>query len=285
MIGGISGAKVTAIRRAMRPEFASVKRQVERAGFALGSGRLRAIAALCLMLALVAPALGWIRLYHGIERDMPVGNLFALNCVLTTFALGMFAKGKHRSLEGDLTLEGLRESHRREGHGGHEGGLAYAYALTGTAALEGTAYADFIPALATRDSSSVSSDGCGGDSGCGGWRGVRVRRLAWGSRVPEGSRPRDPPKLPTFPRDACSTNTTVEVGPASFLRAAAAQVAIPNGSRGRDPSTHSGGDGDDGASPSSLGATAAARCRAAVGVCRGAGTRRQRSRTGRSPKG
>lgn len=175
LIGANSGTRVSEIRRDMGHHYAPLRRRIEAEGLAVEGKRARAIAALSLTVALLAPAIGWACLYGGLGGGVPDRDRFGLNLILTVVALAVFGRTHHRSRAGDRLLGRLRQGGRRGGEASAAGELAHAVALFGIVALEGTAHADFIPAVAPRDASGGGcGSGCGAagdDSGCGGCGG------------------------------------------------------------------------------------------------------------------
>jgi uncharacterized protein (TIGR04222 family) len=130
-----------------------------------------------LLVALIAPVLGAIKIAVGIMRDKPVGWL-VLFCILAAIvAVRRFGQRPQRSRRGETVLARLRQEHAGVQQGWADGGgrsypVALAIALFGLGVLASSALAQLADGL--QPSSSSDGGGGGGDGGgdggggCGG---------------------------------------------------------------------------------------------------------------------
>jgi uncharacterized protein (TIGR04222 family) len=170
------GASVATLRGVVEGCAHQLVPALERAGFLLTEKQRR----LCTWLALVAPALGVIKIGVGLARDKPVGLLVFATIVTLVVAHGI-RSSRHVTAAGKAWLASMRGQHEVER--GPAGGLrddaaipiTLGIALFGTGALAGTAIADVQPVL-MRGGAESSDGGCttedgGGCDGCGGCGG------------------------------------------------------------------------------------------------------------------
>lgn len=129
-----------------------------------------------LLVALGIPALGLAKVWVGMLRDRPVGDLIILLFITTIVALIAFARRTFRSRRGDRVLWKLKTEWgpRRNPDPAQAGPeLAMLVGLFGVSMLAGTAFADMQRTLTPppgsgADGSSGCGGGCGGDGGGGG---------------------------------------------------------------------------------------------------------------------
>lgn len=130
----------------------------------------------------VLAGIGIVKITIGIGRDRPVAFLVILTIGVGIAALVQIARTPTRSVAGDEVLRLARQRHARTTRAPKNNELGLAVALVGTAALSGTAFAQYHTVRqppSTSDSSSStsnsssdsSSDSGGGGGGCGGCGG------------------------------------------------------------------------------------------------------------------
>ncbi len=123
---------------------------------------------------IVLTAIGLSKIAIGLGRDRPVAFLVVLSVGVGIAALVQLLRTPTRSTAGDDVLRLIRHRHERTTRAPKNNELGIAVALLGTAALSGTAYAQYHnvrqpPSSSdTSSSSSSSSDSSSGDSGGGG---------------------------------------------------------------------------------------------------------------------
>jgi len=124
-------------------------------------------------------ALGVAKIGIGIERDRPVAFLVVLCSVLALYVVGMLLSKPRCTREGRAVLQRARRQHVAEQRAPRTTDLPLAVALLGTAALSGSAFADYHQGRVPGDSGGSGcsgstgggGDGGGGGSGCGGCGG------------------------------------------------------------------------------------------------------------------
>ncbi len=124
-----------------------------------------------MLIAWMAPAIGFILIVVGLTREKPVGILVVLSTISIGVAL-WFANRPHRTLRGDAVLTRVREKYaaltsqaRLDESAMTTLTLPLAIGLFGASVLNGTALARIEKQLQSKDGGSVGG-GCGG--GCGG---------------------------------------------------------------------------------------------------------------------
>jgi uncharacterized protein (TIGR04222 family) len=131
------------------------------------------VAVVPLLVALLAPALGVIRIGVGVLRDKPVGILVMLCVLAATVAARQFCAPRPRTARGEAVLARLRERHAQlpqelaAGSPVVPHAASLAVALFGVGVLSSTALAQLAPALAP-SATAGGGQGTGGGDGCGG---------------------------------------------------------------------------------------------------------------------
>ena len=128
-----------------------------------------------LLLLLVVPAFGFIKIMVGLSRDRPVSFLVVLCIVSFVVALVGFARAVVRSRRGDRALALLKEANaametsaqrRPEALAGDD--LVLALGLFGMGVLAGGPLADLQAALRPKPGAASWGGTCGSGSSCGG---------------------------------------------------------------------------------------------------------------------
>lgn len=129
--------------------------------------RVRLFSALPMLLM---AGFGGAKIAVGMSRDKPVGFLVMLTIIVGVIGLGLLLSRPKRTRAGDLALTEAKQRLARAIRAPQQKELGLAVALLGTAALSGTAYAQYHQLRAPPSSSGDSSggDSSSGDSGCGG---------------------------------------------------------------------------------------------------------------------
>ena len=125
--------------------------------------RVRLFSALPLLLV---AAFGVSKIVVGLSRSKPVAFLVILTIITGVIGLGFLLARPTRTRAGDQALADAKQRHARALRAPQQKELGLAVALLGTAALSGTAYAEYHQ-LRSPPGSSGDSSGCGGDSGGG----------------------------------------------------------------------------------------------------------------------
>lgn len=164
------------------PFCAQVEEKLERLGLLTAERQRANTCTIPMLVALIVPAIGLVKIVVGIERDMPVGVLIVLSVIALVVAL-MFGTRPHRTRRGDEVLARLRKRHAApqpkdlERLGQADGGtlrlaaLPLAVGLFGPTVLHGTALAKLEEKLQANTGGNAGGGcggGCGGCSGCGG---------------------------------------------------------------------------------------------------------------------
>lgn len=126
-----------------------------------------------IVLALVGPVVlfGLAKLVVGMEREKSVGLLFFL-LVVTAFAALMIVEGRsHISRAGRALIEAYEAEHARALRAPRDAETIAAFAITGVAALAGTAFESYGRLLKSEQSGGCGSGGGCGGGGCGGCGG------------------------------------------------------------------------------------------------------------------
>jgi|CXWL01.1.fsa_nt_gi uncharacterized protein (TIGR04222 family) len=168
--------KPDAVLKKARLALDPVRRRLEARKLLLDDAAVSRARWLSVLPLLALLALGGAKIYVGIARDRPVGFLVFLTFVMTIVTLIVLFKRPSRSSAGDATLKLNLQRHERAVRAPKDAEVGLAVALIGTAALSGTAYAQYHSvrqpptSSSSSDSSSSSSggDSGGGDSGGGG---------------------------------------------------------------------------------------------------------------------
>jgi uncharacterized protein (TIGR04222 family) len=185
----LGGDSIAVVRERFRPIADEIYGALTRQGWVVTDADSTRARLLPTIVALVLPAIGFIKILVALQRERPVGYLVALVIVSTIAALILFARRPRRSVLGDRVLKLTRErfsitstsSELADYPATHAivPATALAVALYGLSRLEGTPHEHLRkqltpPANAT---SSGCSSSCGGDAGisttagCGGGDG------------------------------------------------------------------------------------------------------------------
>ena len=135
------------------------------------SRRLRLSLANGLPVALLL-AFGLVKVCVGVSRGKPVGFLlFFMVATLFAFAT-LLGRERHLTREARASLDALRDSRSRALRAPLPEDLAFAFAMLGAPALDGTAHAGYARLVKPADSGGASGCGSsgygGGGGGCGG---------------------------------------------------------------------------------------------------------------------
>lgn len=124
-----------------------------------------------IVLALVGPVvlLGIAKLAVGVERDKSVGLLFFLLVGTALAALVIVERRSHDSRAGRALIETYEAEHARALRAPRDAEVIAAFAITGAAALAGTAFESYGRLLKNEQGGGCGG-GCGG-GGCGGCGG------------------------------------------------------------------------------------------------------------------
>lgn len=173
-VKGDAGETIAAVRSAVSPQLAPLKRRLQDLGLLVAGDQARIARFLPLAIVLLAPLLGVVKIIVGISRGRPVEILIVF-CILSTIVAFLgFIRPVHRSRRGDRALVQLRTDNaamefqvgrRVEELSGDD--LVLALGLFGMGILAGGPMADLQTALKPPSSSSGCGGGCG-SSGCGG---------------------------------------------------------------------------------------------------------------------
>ncbi|PKV13344.1 TIGR04222 domain-containing membrane protein [Xanthomonas prunicola] len=152
---------------ALRALAASLEQRLIDKGVWLSQAQAWKVRLACAMPLALVWVLGLCKLMIGVQGDHPVGYLLCLMVLTTLLVLGFALARARRTLSGQTRLDALRQTQRRGA--ARPGELV---ALYGTAALIGTAWADYHSLRAPHGHAGGSGSSCGGggggDSGCGG---------------------------------------------------------------------------------------------------------------------
>ena len=117
-------------------------------------------------------ALGGAKVMVGLARDKPVGFLLFLMFVVAVAIIAVRSQERYLTRETRASLDALRASRNRALRAPRPEELAFAFAMLGAVALDGTphaAYAKFVKPQDGGGASGCGSDGGGsGGGGCGG---------------------------------------------------------------------------------------------------------------------
>ena len=161
------------VRRIVRPTVEQLAAGLKEAGLVVRDADADRAIAGSLLVALVAPGIGLVKILVGVSRNRPVGFL-VFACVVTTIvAFVLFSRRPHRTRRGDSVLRGLRSSNGRLLTNVRQVGpeaLVLGVALFGLNFLGGTDLGFLDRALRSNDANSISrgiNRGSGSGSGCG----------------------------------------------------------------------------------------------------------------------
>jgi uncharacterized protein (TIGR04222 family) len=166
----IDGSPASVIKRAVAPLTAMEKKLQDR-GLLLDPSTAWRARLYSMLPLLILAGFGLAKIMVGLARNKPVGFLVVLSVITGAFALGFLLKRPTRTRAGDAALSAAMRTHARALRAPRSQDMGLAVALLGTAALSGTAYADYYAVRSPPSSSSSDSSGGdsgGGDSGCGG---------------------------------------------------------------------------------------------------------------------
>jgi uncharacterized protein (TIGR04222 family) len=160
--------------RALRP----LAQKLERNNLLLNAAAAWNVRLFSALPLLLLAAFGATKIYVGLARSKPIIFLVILTAIVAVIGLGMLLSRPTRTRAGDRALAEAKQRHARALRSPQQKELGLAVALLGTAALSGTAYANYHQMRAPPSSSgdSSGSDSGGGDSdggggGCGGCGG------------------------------------------------------------------------------------------------------------------
>jgi uncharacterized protein (TIGR04222 family) len=177
---GPSGNSIANVRSSAKAYVAKIAGELQELGLVLTNAQARKAILLPLMLALIAIAIGIIKIAIGLDRGKPVGFLVALCFFGFIISLIALARPPRRTRLGDAVLRKLQERHTGTRYLGRKVSTVSAaefatfLGLFGMTALAGTAYSDLRkslqPASAVNAGSSCGGSSCGGSCGssCGG---------------------------------------------------------------------------------------------------------------------
>jgi len=166
----------TAVARLRLPSWLRIESDLTSKGLLVPPDRRQAALFVPLMIAMIGPAIGAVKVAIGISRDRPVEFLVMLSIVSFVINLAAFARRPHRSRHGDAALAAMRSHYgyltSRSGQtvNPQTDELMLAVALFGLPALEGSPQAHLRSILAPQSSgggSGCSSGGCSSASSCG----------------------------------------------------------------------------------------------------------------------
>lgn len=174
------GAKIADVREAAKTGLEPIRERLEELGLVVDS-RTATPRIFPLVVALIVPLVGVIKIGVGVSRDRPVGFLVFGTIFAAIVALAAFARPVLRSRRGDRVLARLKDDNaamevqigrRADDLSGDD--LMLAVGLFGVGVLSTGPLVDLHSALRKSSSansswaSSCSSTGCGGGGGCGG---------------------------------------------------------------------------------------------------------------------
>jgi len=172
------GVPLNDVRVACKPIVASIADELKARGLVVADAQARKAVWLPLLLSLLLPVVGGIRIAIGLHRDRPVSFLVIFSVIAAVLLLLAFARRPLRSRFGDAVLKRLQARHaalrqlRRDTHSLAPAAFATAVGLFGLSALAGTQLDDLRRSLRSTDSSGCStgcgSSGGGDGGGCGG---------------------------------------------------------------------------------------------------------------------
>jgi uncharacterized protein (TIGR04222 family) len=177
---GAGGASLNDVRLASKPIVAGIMEALKARGLVVTDAQALKAILLPLLIALVLPVVGGLKIAIGLSRGRPVSFLVMLTIVATVISLLAFARRPLRSRWGDAVLKRLQGQHTalrqldRNTSNLAPAAFATAIGLFGLTALAGTQLDDVRKSLRTsydsgNGSSCGSSCGGGGDGGgCGG---------------------------------------------------------------------------------------------------------------------
>lgn len=158
-----------------KPRLKSIEKRLQQTGLLLdgaGAWRIAWISALPMLLVL---SMGAVRLVNGLGRGKPVGFLLVMSCLFGLVVLVLLLRPPRRTRAGDFALAQAKVRHERLLRAPRGTELGIAVALTGTAVLSQTAFADYHqarqPAGSSGDGGGSDGGDDGGGSGCGGCGG------------------------------------------------------------------------------------------------------------------
>jgi uncharacterized protein (TIGR04222 family) len=177
---GPNGNSIANVRSSAKSHVAKIAGELQELGLVLTNAQARKAILLPLMLALVAIAVGIIKIAVGLDRGKPVGFLVALCFFGFITSLIALARPPRRTRLGDAVLRKLQERHTGTRYLGRNVATVSAaefatfLGLFGMTALAGTAYGDLRkslqPVSTLNSGSSCGGSSCGGSCGssCGG---------------------------------------------------------------------------------------------------------------------
>jgi uncharacterized protein (TIGR04222 family) len=157
------------------PECARIEEKLKQLGLLTTPPQWGNVSFIPTLIALIVPAIGFIRIVIGLMRDKPVGILAVLSLVSLGTAL-WFATRPHRTRRDDAVLTRMREKYvalKSQPYFGESAltwlALPLAIGLFGPSVLNGTALAELQERLQAKTGGSEGG-GCGGGcgAGCGG---------------------------------------------------------------------------------------------------------------------
>ena len=153
------------------PECARIEEKLKKLGLLTTALQGRTVCFIPMLIALLVPAIGFIKIVIGLTRDKPVGILIVLSVLSLVGAL-LFATRPHRTRRGDAVLARLREKYGELKSQVPLGestlallALPLAVGLFGPGVLNGTAL-DNMEKKLEANAGGTQGGGCGG--GCGG---------------------------------------------------------------------------------------------------------------------
>jgi uncharacterized protein (TIGR04222 family) len=172
-----SGENIANIRSAARPFVADIAEDLKKQGLVVADSAARKAIFAPLMIALVAVAVGVIKIMVGINRDKPVGFLVVLCLLSAAASFIVLARRPLRSRYGDHVLKQLKEHYTGPRHLGRNvahvpaSEFAMTMGLFGMSILVGSELSDLRNALQPPGGVDGGFSGCGGGSSCGGGGG------------------------------------------------------------------------------------------------------------------
>ncbi|NBV22833.1 MAG: TIGR04222 domain-containing membrane protein, partial [Proteobacteria bacterium] len=174
-VGQSQGISLKDLRNAMKPAVELMQEKLRADGFLVPDDRVLKARLQPLLIALVLPAIGAVKIAVGLSRGKPVGILTFLCVFSFIVALIAFLRRPRRSKRGDHAVEMLQVIHGSLRNSAHSASasptgvlMPLALGVFGLELLEGTTYAHMQKRLAPpggNSSSGCSSSGCGGGGG------------------------------------------------------------------------------------------------------------------------
>ncbi len=177
---GSDGSSISYVRSTVKEYVERIVQKLQSHGLVLSNSQARKAILLPLMLAVVAIAIGIIKIVIGVGRAKPVGFLVGLCFLSFILSLVALARPPRRTRLGDAVLKKLQERHIGSRRPGKTTATVSAddfvlfLGLFGMPALAGTELSDLRQSLQPAASSACGSScgsscggGCGG-GGCGG---------------------------------------------------------------------------------------------------------------------